>query len=616
MKFIEFIDFLGKKPTLLISKQPSHKSLLGGVLSLFTLTAIIFGIGYFAYILFSRESFNLVQNEKLDLIQSMSISETPISANIIDQFGNLIEDQERIFDVSILWYTFKPVFDPLKNKTILATIVKPLPVDKCGMKNNSYITEKNKDIFNEQEDTNGYCIPPGLNVSLTSPVGYKTTSTIQMYFHRCQNISQIGKTNCFPPEVIEEKLSNVWLATFFVDIYFDHNNLENPAQAYMRKEAIPVGASQYIFRDMTLNFKNVDYYSDLNYLTTDPDMKRYNALDFVKDSTSTTKENVIPGSFTSITFTMGTIKQIYNRKYYKLQNMLADLGGLIKALITITLNINLYFSNKTFFNNVIDANINSLYIKSIRKSLLLNVVGGEGKRRGTTIDEQDKNKNYGNDEQSNNSKNEKRSKDNDASYNPKVFDEFKDVNERGQGSPIKLVPNPKTPGSENGYSSERQPIKDEMSIRSEAKHFRSNSNIELAKLPVVKVVEGDKEYKVPQVASSLPLKKNKDVVYKNFKINFFGYIFPGCCFKKGSQTSKQLELHSKFSDIIKGHMDILNISKKLHTVDKLNYILCGDQYKKLLETTINPYLYEGVIPHSSDIYEAREKIISALNLSS
>jgi len=61
-------------------------------------------------------------------------------------------------------------------------------------------------------------------------------------------------------------------------------------------------------------------------------------------------------------------------------------------------------------------------------------------------------------------------------------------------------------------------------------------------------------------------------------------------------------------------MDILNISKKLHTVDKINYVLCGEQYKKVLETTINPYLYEGAIPSSSDIYEARKDIILSLKL--
>ncbi len=91
---------------------------------------------------------------------------------------------------------------------------------------------------------------------------------------------------------------------------------------------------------------------------------------------------------------------------------------------------------------------------------------------------------------------------------------------------------------------------------------------------------------------------NSDIlsVNKKFRINCCGYLLPAFCFKKNSQTSRQLQLHKKFRDIINGHLDILNISKKLHTVDKHNYVLCGDQFKNLLETTSNPYLYEGMFP--------------------
>jgi hypothetical protein len=379
----------------------------------------------------------------------------------------------------------------------------------------------------------------------------------------------------------------------------------------MRKEAIASGSSPYIFRELSISLKNVDYLSDTNYLVTNPDLMEFNALDSVKDITTGLRENSFPNSFTAISFAMGSIKQIYNRKYYKLQNMLADLGGLMKALITITLNINLYFSNKTFFNKVIDANINSLYIKSIRKSLLRDVVGGEGKKRGTVImDSQGKNRNCHQQDQE--SKTGKEQKEVEITYDLKYYDQGK--NDQDQGSPKKLMQNNKTFVSEIGNASERVPVKDEMTIRSDARSARPTSNIELGKLCNWEKAGCNQEDQVAVLPSPVQLKKNRNVVFNNFKINFCGYLFPGCCFKKGSQTSKQLELHSKFSDIINQHMDILNISKKLHTVDKINYVLCGDQYKNVLETTINPYLYDGAIPKSSDIYEAREDIITALKL--
>ncbi len=165
-----------------------------------------------------------------------------------------------------------------------------------------------------------------------------------------------------------------------VDNYFDHNNLTTPAQPYLRYEIMHAGASSVIFRQLYIDMKNVDYFTDVNYLVTNPEKVNYNIVERAWERTTTIKQSILPGAFSTITFGFGKIRQIYERKYYKLQNMLADLGGLVNALITLTLNFNLYFSNKTFFNKIIDFNTNSLYIKSIYKSYPEN--GGEDKQRG------------------------------------------------------------------------------------------------------------------------------------------------------------------------------------------------------------------------------------------
>lgn len=286
------------------------------------------------------------------------------------------------------------------------------------------------------------------------------------------------------------------------------------------------GVSPYLFRELTIGMKNVDYQSDTNYLVTNPQSTQYNILDYKTDITTTPKDNNIPGSFTSITYIMGSIKQKYSRKYYKLQNMLADLGGLVKALLTITLNINLYFSRKSFFNKVIDENINSLYIKSLRKE--------------------------------------------------------KTINEMEHASPKRLLQSDKANVEEVRCDSERVPVKDERTLRSEVKHSRPGSNVELVKLSDDNLTENNNKENnlTTNFKPPVELKRNLDVVFKKFKINFCGYLLPAFCFKKGSLTSRQLELHSKFTEIVNGHLDILNISKKLHTLDKINYVLCGDiKYK-------------------------------------
>ena len=110
MKIIESIDFLGKKPTLLIDKQESHKSFLGGIVSLLTLVAVLAGTGYFLSILFSRETFSVVQTEKLDLMQTMSISDFPIGVTVVDSLGQDIPDGDSIFEITPVLYYYETYF--------------------------------------------------------------------------------------------------------------------------------------------------------------------------------------------------------------------------------------------------------------------------------------------------------------------------------------------------------------------------------------------------------------------------------------------------------------------------------------------------------------------------
>lgn len=573
------------------------------------------GIGYFGSLLFARQTFTIIQNEKLDLLQTMSLNDYPIGITVLDSFAQEFPEPDRIFEVTPIHTAQAIVYDATLNKNVSTTILKVLPVEKCDLKNNTYTKYKTL-LANEDQIRGATCIPPGINLNITSPIARTTTEILSIVLRRCQNNTLIGKTNCLPPNEIEEKLQDIFIATFFVDFLFDHDDLDNPGRPYVRYETMHAGASPVVFRELFMDFKNVEYFSDINFLITNPGIKQYTIIDKAWERTTTLRQGVIPGAFSGFHFGYGNIKQVYNIRYYKLQNMLADLGGLVKALITILLNLNLYFSNKTFFNKVIDANINSLYIKKIRKSLSVDLIGGElkkrtlttydgkGKIKGSDADPHDQEFNTGN-----------RPKDDDITYSPKQYDQGK--NDLEQGSPKKLIQNNKTFVSEMGYASERAAINDDLTARCEVRNARPNSNVELVKLSNRTIEDDNREHKEEQLVANPPsvgLKNNKDRVFKNFQINLCGYLLPFCCFKKNSQTAKQLELHAKFKEIINGHMDILNISKKLHIVDKLNYVISGDKYRNLLERTINPYLYDGNIPSSSDIYQAREDIIAALTL--
>lgn len=581
MGLIDLIDFLGKKPTLLINKQDSHKSGFGAFVSFFTFLGLFVGFAYFVYKMVIREEVNIVKNEKFLPGQSMSLSKFPISVKIEDKNSKIFEDQDRIVEVYLTRHYDDYEYDEEESEDI--------PLKACP----------------EEEKKGQLCVQQDkMNFSIWSQYKKTNSSYIKFDFYKCTNTTE--KKNCYPSSTIDKKLKFVYISVFFNDYYFDHSNITHPGISYEREEFFASGISPYIRTDMEIGMQNIKYQSDSNLLYLDPKTFSYNYIEYLDISTRIKDNSEDPSlnAFSSIYFNMGTIMIEYERKFQKIPNMLADFGGLMGIVLFICNNIVLFFSNQLFYNQIIDANIDSLYVKSIEKSLLVNVVGGLGKRRGTSS-------HLVYTQVENGLKNEKDQevvktqihKKTSHVYNAHDNDEF----ELQEVSPKKLV-------------LRDQPDKQDLSIHSiedyngSQRKANPKSEIELVNLSKRDDSPGANFKSDNIVTSEAGLRNKTNVEFRKFKINCCGYFFPTCCFRKKSQTFKQLSLHSKFSEMINEHMDILHISKKFHTLDKINYILCGEEHKNILEKTVNPYLYNEPITDTTDIYVARENILESLKL--
>jgi hypothetical protein len=70
---------------------------------------------------------------------------------------------------------------------------------------------------------------------------------------------------------------------------------------------------------------------------------------------------------------MNVLRQIINKNYYKFQSIVADIGGLLKATFTILTFINSYFSDRLYFHEVIEENINSMQEKKTTSSKIIHI---------------------------------------------------------------------------------------------------------------------------------------------------------------------------------------------------------------------------------------------------
>jgi hypothetical protein len=247
---------------------------------------------------------------------------------------------------------------------------------------------------------------------------------------------------------------------------------------------------------------------------------------------------------------MGLFSQKIYRKYYKFQNMLADVGGLIKGLIALAIIFNNFFSEKVFYNEIINENIHSLFVP------------------GVELKHKDK---------------------------MKEFENEKAKNECVQGAPsvkkgVKIekkkieLPNLKNNGEKKKTTPPVKGIKDEFKhqpvpdSKTNENHHRTNDDqtlkLEFKSVNTEKMLISIKD---PKDLKSKLVKNERQAENSIEKVDFnlFAYIFPKFCFGNKSRTRKHLELHYKFRSVIDHQMDVITILTKLNLVDKVNYILCG-----------------------------------------
>jgi hypothetical protein len=68
-------------------------------------------------------------------------------------------------------------------------------------------------------------------------------------------------------------------------------------------------------------------------------------------------------------------------------------------------------------------------------------------------------------------------------------------------------------------------------------------------------------------------------------INWFEIINPFLCLNRSDNYIKLI--HS--SKLIESQLEVRNIILKFNMIDKLTYIFTGDKYRRLLESSINPF---------------------------
>ena len=370
LDFITVADILSSKPELRTSERfERFKTVYGGALTIL-MTALIIGASVSFGIEFLERKNSIITYNKIpaDETNQAEIGDFPYMVALLDNGLKLLEDEDR-------WYSFlSETWDFYPKNSSSGQI-------EMGLKRIKINTErcnidkhfgKYKELFKDVPYLeHHYCLIPGQNVTAYGLYGStKPNNFIDHWISTCVNDTALNRTNCHSREESKARLVNTYISYVFLDIAIDHNDIQNPIKVILRSEILPVSSS--IYKRIFFYLSSISYKTDYGFIFEDMKEEKVFQVSDSKENVDLRPEGTVPGSFALITVLMAKYNNFYFRKYYKGQNFLADMGGIIKGLLLIGTFLNYLISEEFYFINLIESLYPVDIVKNIDRKVTIN----------------------------------------------------------------------------------------------------------------------------------------------------------------------------------------------------------------------------------------------------
>ena len=350
--FLLNCDFIGVSPRIYYKGNFRFKTQTGGILSLLlSLFLIIISI-YFIYIFLSKESFTLYENLVTITRAHKIFKKEDFSIILLDKYFQNIENSSQIYSIYADIWTDKRYYDDGIFKS--NTNITPVSIEKCNITNyDKFELWKNEKLINDSICFSEEAIESHINS--TGVFGETGYTGVVFWISLCTNSTY--KNNCYPIEKSKEILDNVFVYVKILDIYFEHGNLNNNAIEYIHSDLIQ--ASSSIYKRVWYLFREVEYISDEGILFMEKKTKKFTTLSSSYNSVDQREKPTIENAFFALSLNMDGTKKLINRKYYKIQNLFADINGLFQIAYFFSFSINFIYCYNRLSQNIINECVNN-----------------------------------------------------------------------------------------------------------------------------------------------------------------------------------------------------------------------------------------------------------------
>lgn len=316
--FFRSIDTVGYTPKIYFKEKNKFKTTLGGILTLMITILTILATISFGEDIYRRTNPMILFNKNF-IVPELNITQQEIIGYRLFYTGGVkIEELKRLVDVFLV----HSVFDPRLSKSIITRH----EMIKCGeadIYKNNYLNFSNL-ISNPD---NYFCLPNDLKFFLKGKYGAPINNHMHLRIGICKN-STANKNACYPDEIIREKMSSFFVSFIYRDSYIDAKDFENPVKYYITSNTLK--SSSYTFRQDAYLLKDITFKTDKGFILPDQESKEYTQLDNIQSGSTAESKTEI---FTNVIVGLTNLKDFYSRKYIKVQDVSAQVGGIIKFFL-------------------------------------------------------------------------------------------------------------------------------------------------------------------------------------------------------------------------------------------------------------------------------------------
>ena len=331
------------------SGQTGEKTIFGGIISIFTIIVSLGCIGYFTYRLFNKDDSSIILSSEIDPYVNITYSHRiPFLVRFSDSYSIPYENQSsRLYNVYLrFWYggTNNSSIDDIYQS------FDTIKISKCNI--NEHFGEY-KEYFNDVPDLESYFCPDLRKYNQTIYGiygGTKPFSYLQFYFTSCLN--ETMNNTCFSKDYINKILSDVYLDLLSIDFKMDSLK-KTVSKIEMKSERFSISNS--VYKRIWMYLRKINYITDDGILFTRKNEENFHLYENVRTEVDIRdiKIGSVPGSFLTLTVLNNGEISIYHRKYQKLQDYIATIGGIIKAITIFGSLINYYNGRNSYYFHII-----------------------------------------------------------------------------------------------------------------------------------------------------------------------------------------------------------------------------------------------------------------------